>query len=109
MEILQQTKPKAIKDHKCDWCSGIISKGQNYHYSTQVHDGDIYSWKSHEKCMKLAHTLKMFDECGGDGVSESDFYEIIYEAFCDILGDDDKDDNYSFQEKLTRVYEKHCL
>ena len=84
METLSREKVKAKKEHYCDYCSCIISKGETYNRSAHKHEGDLFTWKSHQKCVDIAETLKMFDECC-DGVGGEDFREIVENEYREIL------------------------
>lgn len=105
MDTLQQTTPKARKEHRCSYCNGIIPKGDTYNYSTHVYEGEIYAWKSHIKCQKVAEELNMFDDLY-EGLTEADFAEYINERFCDLQGDRDLKLT-TFQERLAFVI-KDC-
>ncbi|HET8886602.1 MAG TPA: hypothetical protein VFM70_09660 [Salinimicrobium sp.] len=100
MDILNQKKPKAKKDHTCNWCCGTIKKGEHYDFATCVYDGEIYTWKNHFKCMEIATELKMFGECP-DGVTECDFNEFIYDEFGKYIDDEKHEDkDYSTEEMV---------
>lgn len=87
METLSTEKEtKARKEHRCDFCSYKIMVNELYMKSTHVYDGSIYDWKTHKYCAKLAHKLKMYDECYYDeGVTMDDFMETVSEKYHDIL------------------------
>lgn len=42
MNVLKNTTPTARKEHKCDFCSGVISIGEKYDRQTNVYDGRVY-------------------------------------------------------------------
>lgn len=106
METLQESKPKARKDHRCSYCNGTITKGSIYNYSTHVYDGDMYTWKSHTRCQDTAVALKMFDECY-EGVTQEDFIEFINCYFFDNLAKEGETfKNTHFPERLFAVQDK---
>lgn len=103
---------KARKDHICDWCGMVIPKGDKYSYAVYKYD-DIYSWKSHLKCMKLVKQLKME---GDEGITESIFQEYITEEFKEIWIKKDKEYYESkkfvipsFKEQIEFVYNECCI
>lgn len=87
IETLQPTtETKAIKEHKCSFCSETILIGEVYSKSTHIFDGRIYDWKSHKRCDKLACDLKMWDDPNDEGgLTQEDFVESIREAFNDNM------------------------
>jgi len=105
---------KAKKEHKCDFCLGIIEKGTTYLKSVYVYDS-IYSWKTHEKCSKIADELKMYDECD-EGVTTEDFHEFINDRYKVIMSET-KNEIYesdlfvfpSFIKQLDFVINYHSL
>jgi hypothetical protein len=84
MERLSDSTPTARKEHKCNFCGGIIGVGEKYERQTNKHDGDIYTWKSHFKCSLIASELRMFDECD-EGLTDEDFYESITNEYSNIM------------------------
>lgn len=88
METISSTKPKAKKQHTCNWCGGIIEVGDVYERQFLKDDG-VYVWKNHTKCSDIAWKLKMFDFCD-EGVTEDDFCEFIQEEFNNLHRDKDE-------------------
>ena len=84
MIVLRTESPIARKTHICDWCGGVIRKGERYDFQVCVYDGRAYNWKNHKRCMEIAVKLKMFDN-GDDGVSDMMFHEEITEAYIDLF------------------------
>ena len=41
---------EAAKQHRCEWCTGIIEKGEKYYRAAGKHLGDFQDWKMHEDC-----------------------------------------------------------
>lgn len=116
METLQQaTETKSVKEHKCDFCCGIIKKGEIYLRSTHKMDGDIYSWKTHEHCAELAHKLHMYDDCD-EGLTTENFIENVKEEYKEIMSKtqtelyESKGFTYPpFAEQLVFVLEYHKI
>lgn len=82
METLDYKKRTAVKDHKCNFCGGVIKKGESYQWSKHVQDGELYEWKSHDHCLFLMSNLDMYDYCD-DGVDSDTFCEVVREDFMD--------------------------
>jgi len=59
----------ANKEHKCNFCRGVISKGDKYYKATYV-DSGIYDWNTHPSCSSIADKLRMY-ESSDDGDKES--------------------------------------
>ena len=86
METLNNTTPKARKEHQCNFCEHKINKGEVYNSQTNVYEGDIYTWKSHTRCAEIASELRMFDDAY-DGVTAEYFWNSINSAYQDIMID----------------------
>jgi len=85
METLKyQTETKAIKEHKCSYCSEKITVGSTYLKSTHKHDGGLYDWKAHKYCHGLANDLNMFDD-SDEGVTGEMFAEYVHEFHDGLL------------------------
>lgn len=99
LEVIQNThKVRANKNHKCDYCGGIIQKGELYD-STTLKSEDIYVWKNHVKCGFLCNELDME---GDEGITADDFNEYICDAY-DMITDEYR----SFADKIDYLYEHH--
>ncbi len=96
MEIIESGKHVARKEHTCNFCHGVINIGEQYEYQKNKCDGDFYTWKTHSKCLYVSNALKMYDDCGNEGLTEDDFYEYINQAIDDL----------SLKEKVDLIYEK---
>ena len=83
MISLQFTRPKARKDHVCNFCHGIIPRGEKYERQANIYDNKVYTWKAHFRCLEITSKLKMFDYCD-EGVTQDDFYETINETYANI-------------------------
>ena len=98
MDILKTTIHKAHKQHRCNYCNGLILP--NERYEAQVIKGDyFYTWKSHISCQKIAFKLQMFDNCD-QGVTSDDFHEYISEEYMKLQGDKE---NYDYPEFPLRL------
>ena len=79
MKTLRNTEPKAMKEHKCNFCLENINVGEIYYSQTNVLDSEIYTWKTHLSCSLIAGKLDMYDYCD-EGVTSDDFWDYINEA-----------------------------
>ena len=41
MEVLRNITPVARKEHRCEFCGGVIHVGEKYNRQTNVYDGSI--------------------------------------------------------------------
>lgn len=105
IDIISDTKQKARKDHKCNYCNQPILKGESYHAMVLKYD-DIYQWKSHLRCDKIASKLKMFDY-SDEGVTDEYFHECINEAYYNLTEEDAL--KTSFAERLDFVCNHYLI
>ena len=89
LETLSDSKPRAKKEHRCDWCGGIIKKGEIYHKSNLKCYGELYSWKNHVKCSWICSQLNMSHE--GNGITDEDFMDYVYEFLRDSMSEEEYD------------------
>lgn len=75
---------KAIKEHRCNFCDGVIRVGQVYMKSTHEHDGSVYDWKAHKHCEGLASKMKMYDDAD-EGVTSEIFQETVGCKYFDLM------------------------
>lgn len=97
METLEEKVRKANKQHTCDYCGGIIEKGEIYDWSKHKQDGRLYEWKSHKKCSFLCSVL--WDLVDPDeGMTSDDFCYTLHD-FCEnfICPDCKKYDKDSYE------------
>lgn len=99
IEVLKTTEPKARKRHKCDFCHGVIPKGAHYHNSTNLYDGDVWTWKNHKHCQKLIKALGMEEYEGA--ISFEIFEESIQTSYYENLPEGEVKLHYSETEKMT--------
>ena len=81
LETLEDTYPKARKNHICNFCAGLIPRGDKYHYQVIVNDGDIYTWKSHLHCDEIANVMDMYDFAYDDGLDAYSFQQYNFSLF----------------------------
>ncbi|MDB0600304.1 hypothetical protein PL373_13270 [Tenacibaculum maritimum] len=112
METLTNTTPKARKEHQCNFCGGIIEKGEVYQSQTNVYEGDIYTWKSHTTCQQIVRELNMFEEADDNGVCDGMFSEYINETYSNLTDTETGElmilPKTTFQERLSFV-KQHYL
>ncbi len=85
MTVLSETRPVARKTHYCDFCGGIIAKGQKYLKQVNIIDGDFGVWKCHEECQDVAHQLGMYEDCDPDyGINDEIFVDEINNYIHDV-------------------------
>ncbi len=80
---LDRKNRKARKQHRCDYCGGIIEKGETYDWSKHVYDGDLYEWKTHQKCQFLA--AELWDYADPDEGMDEDMFQEALHDFCRIF------------------------
>lgn len=81
----------ARKEHRCNFCGGVISVGEKYNRQTNVYDGRVYDWVSHCECSELACELDMFDDCD-EGLDDDGFIDSLNQYVYDNHYDDKIDD-----------------
>lgn len=72
---------KARTQHRCNYCGGVIDKGEPYESSRYKYDGEFYEWKEHEYCSAVARELyhSGYFQDDGNGMTEADFSECVRE------------------------------
>jgi hypothetical protein len=106
MDVIKHPRQtKARKAHRCNFCGGKIEIGAAYFDATYV-DCDLFSWKTHTHCAEIAEKLRMYDECD-EGVSESDFSELIDYQFDNLNPNLLHKDYPSFLKRLNIVLLHH--
>lgn len=105
MIVLEQTNPTARKEHTCDFCGGVIRRGEIYFRSTIV-DGQLYTCKVHDLCQTLANFLCEYDD---DGIEAEYWKDVVSESYMEEFGKDCDFSQESLQKLLDRLKEqKHC-
>lgn len=107
VEVLNERTPVARKKHQCDLCYGPIEVGTQYHLSTNVDSGEIWSFKSHLSCNRLAHVLNMYRDLiehgNFDGLTGDDFQQCIISAY-QKLPEANTSDAFDMQLELVKKY-----
>lgn len=109
--LLGATKPKARKDHRCDFCNQIIPKGSVYEKDTYIGDDGLYRWKNHVYCRELAAKLKWFEDWD-EGLTGDGFREGVFEEYKEIMtaeGFYSIHTPITFQERLDKVLKHYGL
>lgn len=75
--ILRETYPTAKKEHRCEFCCEKIAIGQKYVRQTNVYDGTIDDFVTHQECKEVAHELRMYDDCDDLGLDGESFRENL--------------------------------
>lgn len=75
--ILRETYPTARKEHGCEFCGEKIAIGQRYVRQTNIYDGTIYDFVTHQECNEVAHKLNMCDDCDDSGLDGDSFRENL--------------------------------
>jgi len=68
----------ARKEHRCNYCFGIIEIGTSYFRDRMAVDGEAYTWKAHQECTNLAHRYDNAVGCGDEGIPEMSEWEPEY-------------------------------
>lgn len=62
--FINDSHPKAKKDHNCCECRGTIKSGETYHNYTGLWDGEFSTYKRCEDCFSLIEKIaKAHDGC----------------------------------------------
>lgn len=99
--ILRETYPTAKKEHRCEFCCEKIAIGQKYVRQTNVYDGIMYDFITHQECREVARELSMYDDCGDEGLDGESFREYLDEYVNANHYDDESDDIYSDWQELS--------
>ena len=94
----------AIKDHKCNFCGGVIEPKTQYSRAGLLHDGRLYTWKSHLRCDQICSKLNME---GDEGVTSDDFWEYIVEEYYKLLGEGEEPVKRTYYERLEIACNHH--
>lgn len=78
-QCLRHEMRTAKKRHICDYCGGIIKKGEKYNLGVYK-DDLIFEWKSHKRCDFIVSELWDFID-PDEGMDADDFHEACAE-FC---------------------------
>lgn len=78
MQCVDHKEPKANKEHRCQYCSGSIERGDRYCRAFMVDGRDVWTWKSHRFCNSLANMFMRRDSDWFDGMDSEGFWECLY-------------------------------
>lgn len=90
--ILKVTYPTAQKEHICDFCGCKIQPGGKYVRQTNIYDGLVYDFITHQECKDVAHELRMYDDCDDNGLDGESFREYLNEYVYANHYDNEADD-----------------
>ena len=62
---------------RCEFCCEKIAIGQKYVRQTNIYDGTIYDFVTHQECNEVAHELNMYDDCDDSGLDGDSFRENL--------------------------------
>lgn len=93
-------KVKARKEHECMLCGLPIKKGETYYKQTNVDDGDIYDFKMHIHCDKIAIKYDLYGNYNDEGLTDDAFMDFIRQEF-GIKGEE-----YDFKTLMDRAIER---
>jgi len=97
METIYDKVLNARKNHICNYCGLIIEKNGLYERQVNKYNGEVYTWKSHPSCTKLASDLIMYDY-QDEGLTQEDFIEYVHSIYDDYFPN--IMNKPSFEEKL---------
>ncbi len=100
VQVLSQSHPTARKEHRCMYCGGVIHKGEKYQRSTNLYNGTVYDWVTHDKCEEIAELLDMYRRTWDDGLTADGFGEFVWDAICDFFPDSDEACDMSTEERV---------
>lgn len=111
MITLKNVTPTARKEHRCDFCGGVIAIGDKYERQTNIYDNQIYDWICHSECQAVAHKLDMYNRCDDEGLDCDSFRECINEYVYEHHYDSDLDDiakgwQLPFPEIVKKIFEE---
>ena len=106
MEVISDSKRKARKNHNCDLCGGIINNGEMYDCQFNKNCGDVYSFKSHEKCSSIMDfTFEFADHT--EGYNSDDFHDCCQEICNTFVCPNCS--NYDHENNECKIDECFCL
>ena len=54
MDFGETTYPVAAKEHVCEWCGGVISRGERHPHFIGKWEGEWQNWRMHADCYHVA-------------------------------------------------------
>ena len=113
-EEISTTWRTARKAHTCNYCRRTIQPGERYEHYVGKYDGELYTWRAHEKCVFIAHEIWDYVD-QDEGMNDDDFYEGCSEVcrvfVCPDCGkwDTDECDESYCMDKLYDFLKKYEL
>ena len=102
--VISDKKVKANTEHKCNYCGGIIKKGEIYSIQKNVYDNKWCSFKCHTSCENLVNKLGLLKDCEEEEVIEDFFEDAVVEVYNNYVGITKhiphNEDKITFLEKL---------
>lgn len=95
LTVLRETYPTARKEHGCEFCGEKIAIGQKYVRQTNIYDGTIYDFVTHQECNEVADELRMYDDCDDSGLHGESFREELNSYVYANHYDEHTDDVYT--------------
>lgn len=112
LTILKETYPVAKKEHVCEFCGEKILPSQKYNRQTNIYDGEIYDFITHQECRRVANELSMYDDCKDEGLDRDSFCEKLDEYVYTNHYNDDMDDisiewqDLTYYEMVEKILEE---
>ena len=85
MDVLSDEKITARKEHRCNFCGGVIHKREKYRRQAIAEDGSAWTWKSHAVCDAISYEIIDRYE---DGITEDYFQEQVADLYRTMFGHD---------------------
>lgn len=104
LTVLRETHPIAKKEHICEFCGYKIQPGQRYFRQTNVYDGVVYDFITHQECYEVSRKLRMYDDCDDSGLDGRSFREELDAYVYANHYDEHTDDVYT--GRRVNYYEK---
>jgi len=90
IEVIKEYKPRANKNHICNYCETPISRGEQYCRTVLRYDNEVYTWKSHQHCDMVAQELMLsgYVDPDDNGCTTDDFKESCREIHDEFIESD---------------------
>ena len=79
-EVIEHKDRKARKQYRCDYCGEIIEKGDVYSCYKGKYDGELYTWRSHLGCQRVADAI--WDYADPDEGMDADLFMDTCHEVC---------------------------
>lgn len=74
-EVLRTARPKARKEHRCEWCRTTINPGDTYSRQTCAYDGRLYDWVACLACLSISHVVSAYWGHPSEGIDETSYHD----------------------------------